>query len=235
MLECITLAGDTIGWSAGGAAASHRRLRQAQPDGGAVEDAVQAISRQTSEVMRDLEARDAADRLDGTPHSARLRAIGPQTGEFLRTLALATAAKVIVEVGTGSGYSALWLAQGATQTGGRITTFETDPAKAAIARETFRAAGIEDVVDLRESDGGAGLAGFDGQADIVFLDAEKADYTRFFDPAVRALRRGGLLVADNLISHAADLVEFRERALSDPRLTGLVVPVGQGELLAVRL
>lgn len=234
-MECITLAGDTIGWSVGGAAASRRRPRQAQPDGGAAEDAVQAISRQTFEVMRDLEARDAADRLDGTSHSARLRAIGPQTGEFLRTLVLATAAKVIVEVGTGSGYSALWLAQGTVQTGGRITTFETDTAKAAIARETFRKAGIEDVVDLREADGGTGLAGFDGRADFVFLDAEKADYTRFLDPAVRALRRGGLLVADNLISHAADLVEFRERALSDPRLTGLVVPVGQGELLAVRL
>jgi predicted O-methyltransferase YrrM len=185
--------------------------------------------------MKDLEARDAADRVDGTPHSARLRVIGPQTGEFLRTLVLATAARVIVEVGTGSGYSALWLALGAAQTGGRITTFETDPAKAAIARRTFKAAGIEGWIDFRESDGGEGLGEFAGRADIVFLDAEKADYVRLLDPAVHALRQGGLLVADNLISHALDLADFRERALSDARLTGLVVPVGQGELLAVRL
>jgi predicted O-methyltransferase YrrM len=164
-----------------------------------------------------------------------LRAIGPQTGEFLRTLVLAIGAKVIVEVGTGSGYSALWLAQGVSRTGGRITTFETDPSKAAMARDTFNAAGIGDFVELREADGGAGLVEFAGRADLVFLDAEKADYLGFLDPAIEALRRGGLLVADNLISHAADLAAFQERALSDPRLTGLVVPVGQGELVATRL
>ena len=193
------------------------------------------ISPLTLDAMRRLEARDASDRVDGTPHARRLRAIGPETGEFLRTLIVATDARVIVEVGTGSGYSALWMAQGALLTAGRITTFETDPGKAALARETFRVTGLEDYVDLHESDGGAGLERFDGTVDLVFLDAEKADYLRFLDPAIRALRPGGLLVADNLISHEADLVEFRARALGDPRLTGLVVPVGQGELLAVRL
>lgn len=196
---------------------------------------MQEISPRTAEVMRQLEARDAADRVDGTPHSARLRAIGPQTGEFLRTLVIALAAHVVVEVGAGSGYSALWIAQGLARTGGHITTFEIDPAKAAIARRTFQSAGVEGLIDLREADGGAGLGEFQGRADLVFLDAEKSDYMTFLDPAVRALRQGGLFVADNLISHASALVDFTERALSDPRLTGLIVPVGQGELLAVRL
>jgi caffeoyl-CoA O-methyltransferase len=196
---------------------------------------MKAISPHTLEAMRQIEERDAADRLDGTGHSARLRAIGPETGEFLRTLIVAMCARVIVEVGTGAGYSAMWMAQGTLITAGRIVTFETDPAKAALARRNFKATGLEDYVDLRESDGGEGLRGFAGTADLVFLDAEKADYMRFLEPAILALRPGGLLVADNLISHASELTEFRAAALADPRLTGLVVPVGQGELLAVRL
>jgi len=196
---------------------------------------MKAISPRTLDVMHQIELQDGADRADGTPRSARLRAIGPDTGEFLRTLVVAMCARTIVEVGTGSGYSAMWMAQGALVTAGRIVTFETDPQKAALARRNFQATGLDDYVDLRETDGGEGLRAFHDAVDLVFLDAEKVDYLRFLEPAINALRHGGLLVADNLISHAADLVDFREAALADPRLTGLVVPVGQGELLAVRM
>ncbi len=194
-----------------------------------------AISPRTLDLMHQIEAQDAADRGDGTSQALRLRAIGPETGQFLRTLIVGMCARTIVEVGTGSGYSALWMAQGTLVTAGRITTFETDPDKAALARRNFKATGLEDYVDLRESDGGEGLRAFHETADLVFLDAEKVDYLRFLEPAINALRHGGLLVADNLISHASELVDFRKAALGDPRLTGLVVPVGQGELLAVRL
>jgi caffeoyl-CoA O-methyltransferase len=200
-----------------------------------IEAPMQAIAPVVIRVMSDLEARDAADRTDGTPVSERLRAIGPQTGEFLRTLVVATNSRTIVEVGTSSGYSALWLALGAMLTGGMVTTFEIDPAKVALARDTFARAGMTGYVDLRQADGGAGLVEFRGRADLVFIDSEKVDYLRFLDAAAEALRPGGLFVADNLISHAASLEDFRAAALADPRLSGLVVPVGQGELVAVRL
>jgi predicted O-methyltransferase YrrM len=185
--------------------------------------------------MEELRSRDAADRTDGTPQQARLRAISPEVGQFLLTLALSIGALRIVEVGTSAGYSTLWLAVAATRTGGRVTTFEIDAAKAALARTTFRQAGVAGVVDLREIDASADLGKLDGLADMVFIDAEKRDYVAYLDLAVGILRPGGLLVADNLTSHASELVEFRTRALSDPRLTGLVVPIGAGELVAVRL
>ncbi len=220
--------------------------------------------------MAALEAIDAADRADGTPQARRLRAIRPEVGQLLLTLALAIAARTIVEVGTSGGYSTLWLAVAAGRTGGRVVTFEIDPDKARRARRTFAAAGVEALVDLRESEGGRGLAALAGSgsgdgtgrdlpapgngpadpvlgleaalaapgrgaADLIFLDAEKADYLRFLEPAVEALRPGGLLVADNLTTHAAALSVFREAALADPRLSGVVVPIGGGELVAVRL
>jgi predicted O-methyltransferase YrrM len=185
--------------------------------------------------MEELRSRDEADRTDGTPQQGRLRAISPEVGQFLLTLALSIGALRIVEVGTSAGYSTLWLAVAASRTGGRVTTFEIDAAKAALARTTFRQAGVAGIVDLREIDASAGLVQLEGLADMVFIDAEKRDYVTYLDLAVGILRPGGLLVADNLTSHASELVEFRARALSDPRLTGLVVAIGAGELVAVRL
>ena len=185
--------------------------------------------------MAALEAHDAADRIDGTPQSRRLRAIAPEVGPFLLTLALSNRSRFIVEIGTSAGYSTLWLALAAQQTDGRVITFEIDPAKVELARATFADAEVEDRVELRPIDGAVGLAALAAAADLVFLDAEKDDYLRLLEPAIEALRPGGLLVADNLISHEADLAEFRETALADPRLGGLVVPIGRGELVAVRL
>src|SRR5512134_2536370 len=88
-------------------------------------------------VMAWLEERDARDRVDGTSRAERLRAVTPDVGAFLCTLALATGARTIVEIGTSGGYSTLWLAMAARGNGGRVTTFEVDPAKIAIATETF--------------------------------------------------------------------------------------------------
>ncbi len=196
---------------------------------------MELVPSQVRTVMASLEARDTADRVDGTPQSRRLRAIAPEVGPFLLTLALAAGSRTRVEVGTSAGSSTLWLAVAARRTGGRVVTFEVDPAKVELARESFASAGVSDLVDLQATDGGEGLAAWAGRADLVFLDAEKEDYVRFLGPAVAALRPGGLLVADNLTSHAADLEAFRAGALGDPRLAGLVVPIGRGELVAVRL
>lgn len=186
-------------------------------------------------VMERLRERDARDRADGTPQSQRLRAITPDVGQFLLTLALAVGARRIVEVGTSSGYSTLWLALAAQRNGGRVTTFEIDPAKVALATSTFSEAGVAGVIDLRTEDAAVGLAAFGGDADLVFIDAEKRDYETYLDLAVVALRPGGLLVADNLTSHASDLAGFRERALAHERLSSVVVPIGNGELVGVRL
>ena len=186
-------------------------------------------------VMERLQERDARDRTDGTPHAQRLRAITPDVGQFLLTLALAVAARRIVEVGTSAGYSTLWLALAAQRNGGRVTTFEIDPAKVALAARAFAEAGVADVVDLRAEDAAASLGAFAGAADLVFIDAEKRDYEAYLELAVAALRPGGLLIADNLTSHASDLAGFRRRALAHERLTGLVVPIGNGELVGVRL
>lgn len=102
-------------------------------------------------------------------------------------------------------------------------------------RRSFADAGLENAIDLKHVDARVGIgAVHTGSVDLTFLDAEKDVYESLLESIVQALRPGGLLVADNLTSHAEELAAFRERALGHPELTGLVVPIGRGELLAVK-
>jgi predicted O-methyltransferase YrrM len=193
------------------------------------------IPERVATVLRRLEEQDARDRIDGSPQVLRLRQIPREVGEFLHTLVLAANAQTIVEIGTSAGYSTLWLALATQQTGGRVITFEIDSAKVGLARRSFADAGLADAIDLKHVDARDGIGDVDtGSVDLTFLDAEKDVYEPLLEPIVQALRPGGLLVADNLTSHAEELAAFRELALGHPELTGLVVPIGRGELVAVK-
>jgi predicted O-methyltransferase YrrM len=182
--------------------------------------------------MRVLEEMDARDRADGTPRLERLRQILPETGRFLSILAAGTPPGRIVEIGTSAGYSTLWLALACR--GRVITTFENSPAKIALARETFRQAGVADVVDLVEDDALQHLAALRGIA-FCFLDAEKELYLACYEAVVPNLVSGGLLVADNTINHRTTLQPMIERAMGDPRVDAVDVPIGMGELVCRRL
>ena len=180
--------------------------------------------------MRELEAIDERDRTDGTPHSKRLRQVPPDTGRFIALLAASAPAGPCVEIGTSAGYSTLWLALAARATGRRVTTFEIDPAKCELARATFSAAGVADVVDLVCGDALAHLVRYKGIG-FCFLDAEKDIYDPCFDLVVPRMFSGGLLVADNAISHERDLRPMLDRALQDARVDSVLVPIGTGDLV----
>ena len=186
-------------------------------------------------VLDRLESRDALEREASVPRSQRLRQITPDVGRFLHTLVLAARPRTIVEVGTSGGYSTIWLAIAARSVGASVVTLEIDPAKVQTATVNLRDAALEGVVTLVQGDAFAYLRERKEPVDFVFLDAENEDYLEFLDLIVPLLAPGGLLVADNLISHAQDLAAFRQRALSDARLSAVVVPIGRGELLAARI
>lgn len=184
--------------------------------------------------MRYLEARDTRDRQDGTPHMQRMRQITPDTGRFLALMAATAPAGRVIEIGSSAGYSTLWLALACRARGRTLTTFEIMDEKVALARETFALAGVEDVVELVHGDARDYLGDVRDVA-FCFLDANKDVYPESFDLVVPNLVTGGLLVADNAISHADVLGPLVERALADPRLDGMVVPVGRGELLCRKI
>ena len=186
-------------------------------------------------VLDELERHDAREREQGAPRHERLRQVTPEVGRFLHTLVLATRPRSIVEIGTSGGYSTVWLATAARAVGAGVVTLEIDPVKVLRATASLRGAGVDGVATIVEGDAFAYLSERREPIDFVFLDAEKEDYAAFLELIVPLLPPGGLLVADNLTSHADDLAEFRRRAESDPRLSAVVVPIGRGELVAAKI
>jgi len=184
--------------------------------------------------MQFLEAQDARDRLDGTPRMQRLRQVPPDAGRFIALLLAGSPAGALLEIGTSAGYSTLWLSLAARLRSERIVTFEILPEKAALARETFRLAGVADWVDLVEGDALEHLAQYPRIA-YCFLDAEKEIYGACYDLVVPRLAPGGWLVADNAINHRAVLQPMLDRALGDERLDAVVVPIGNGVLVCRRV
>lgn len=128
----------------------------------------------------------------------RIPIIGPLVGELLFILARATQARQVLELGTATGYSAIYLARGCEPQKGRVVTLELDAAMAARARENCARAGLKDRVEVREGEALALMAGMTGSFDLIFLDIDKESYLAALGHCQRLLRVGGLLVADNI-------------------------------------
>lgn len=138
------------------------------------------------------------------------------------------------KLGPAGGYSTLWLALSTGARHTEIVTFETSEQKARIAMETFKVAHLEDLVELVVGDARQHLRGYEGIG-FCFLDAEKEVYSDCYEIVVPNLVHGGLLAADNVISHREALRRFLERALSDERVDSLVIPIGKGLLVSRKL
>jgi predicted O-methyltransferase YrrM len=121
-----------------------------------------------------------------------------EDGRMLRLLAEAAGAKSIVEVGTSTGYSGLWLCLALEATGGRLTTFEIDAGRAAIARKHFQQAGVDRMVTIVQGDAHENVAKLKGPIDVVFIDADKEGYEDYLGKLLPLVRPGGLILAHNM-------------------------------------
>ena len=184
--------------------------------------------------MRELKQKESKDTADDTARFERLRQIPPETGHLLALIAASAPSGAFIEIGTSGGYSGLWISLACRALGRGLTTFEIAEAKVALATETFRKAGVDDIVSIVPGDVREQLA---GQSDVAFcfLDVEKDLYQECYDAVLPNMLSGVLLVADNIISHAGDLAEFLDRAESDERVDSMIVPVGNGVLLVRRV
>jgi len=124
--------------------------------------------------------------------------VGPMVGELLFILARATGAAHILELGTATGYSAIYLGRGCKPAGGRVLTLELDETMASRARANFARAGLGGRVEVRVGDALKLLGAMPGPFDLIFLDIDKESYLPALDHCRRLLRVGGLLVADNV-------------------------------------
>jgi len=177
-----------------------------------------------------LKALEAWRKAQGMERKRLLRQIPPETGKLLALLLANCPPGDAAEVGTGAGYSGLWLALACRATSRKLTTFELDPGKAELARQSFSAGDVLDVVELREADAIAGLRELQNLA-FCFIDAERDMARDAYEIALAALPAGGVIAVDNAISHAQEFPQFLLDAEMDPRVDAVIVPIGSGLLV----
>jgi len=124
--------------------------------------------------------------------------VGPVVGELLFILARVSRAERILELGTATGYSAIFLAEAFENLKGQLITLENNPVMAARARNNFIRGGFDDQIEIRLCDAIEEIKTISGPFDLIFMDIDKADYDTVLPYCRDLLRKDGLLVADNV-------------------------------------
>ena len=209
----------------------------------AIQEYLIANSLRETELQRQLRE-ETAKALGG---SASMQ-IAPEQGQFMALMAKLTGARLVLEIGTFTGYSALAVAQ-ALPADGRLIACDISPDWTAIGRRYWAEAGIADRIDLRLGNAVETVAALRsspqaGQFDMAFIDADKGNYSRYYEDCLALVRKGGLIMIDNVLwggsvadpsDSASDTVAIRElnAALhTDDRIDLSLVPIGDGLTLA---
>jgi predicted O-methyltransferase YrrM len=153
-------------------------------------------------------------------------AVSEEDGRFLRILVASTGAKRLLEIGAASGYSAIWMGLGLRQTGGHLTTIEYDAVRSKEAAENIRRAGLQDVVEVIAGDAFREIPKLQGTFDLVFLDAWKPDYKKFFDLVFPRVSSGGLFLAHNVINKRNEMQDFLHAIATHPQALNTTVSPG---------
>jgi predicted O-methyltransferase YrrM len=165
-----------------------------------------------------------------------LLAVSEEDGRFLRVLVAMRGAKSVLEIGAASGYSGIWLGLGARESRGRVVSIEYDPQRAKEAAANIQKAGLTDVVRVIQGDAFKEIPKLQGTFDLVFLDAWKPDYKRFFDMVYPRLEPGGVFLAHNVVNKASEMEPFLKAIQSHPGLfTSVVSPGSEGMSVSYKL
>ncbi len=202
-----------------------------------IDEAIEEYARQFSDLPSEL-----LQSLDRETHARILQPrmlSGHLQGRYLSMLSKLLAPQLIVEIGTYTGYSALCLAEG-LQPEGRLITIDINEELETFTRSFFDKSAYAKQIDYRIADAQAELAKIDGPIDLVFIDADKRNYARYFDLIIGKMRPGGLILVDNVLwsgkivdPKATDkstnaLREFNQKCLDDSRVDKMLLPIRDG-------
>lgn len=177
-------------------------------------------------VLDKLYGSDAAQRSAGLDQAQRTRNVDQDTGRFLYMLTRGGGFQEVLEIGSSNGVSTIWFAAALAERSGRVTGTELLPARAAEANDNLAQAGLDHVASVLVGAANEHLSSLAGPFDLIFIDAEKDDYVDHLHSVLPLLRDGGLLLADNVISH--DLSEYQKTLKSLPGIETVTLPLGRG-------
>jgi len=196
------------------------------------------MDRAVETVLHEFEKRSASEweevkRLETTAERIDdlLLAVGPATGHLINLLAKEAGAKVILEVGSSYGYSTVWLAEAARETGGKVISLENRQLKQEHARASIDRAGLAGLVDFRLGDARTSLNEMAESVDFVLLDLWKHLYIPCFDLFYPKLQPGALIAADNMLfpeSTRPSAEAYRQHVRTKPHIESVLLHVGSG-------
>jgi len=155
--------------------------------------------------------------LDDVYRNHRYLSVPLEDGRLLRMLAESVGANHVVEIGTSTGYSGLWLLLALAKTGGRLTTFEIDLQRHAMARANYERAGVAQLATLVLGNAHAEVTKLKEPIDLLFIDADKDGYLDYLQKLRPLVRAGGLIVAHNMQSPPPDPA-YVKAVTTDPAL-----------------
>jgi len=184
------------------------------------------------DVLSELEMRAEKERMQSI--SDGINALDPDAAKLVSLLAISKKAISIVEIGTGVGYSTLWLAYAASTTGGKVVTCEIDPAKADEARANLAKAEMADYVEILVGDARETLRHQEGAVDFLFIDGEYGQYETYFDVVYKRMSVGSTIVADDVVAAEDDLADYTTYVQNHPNLESVTIPLAQGLEFSVK-
>jgi len=172
--------------------------------------------------------------------------VGRIEGKFLEFLVRTTRAEQVLELGTFTGYSSISMARGLTGTG-RVISCDVNPDTTAIARRYAEEAGVDDRIEYRLGPALDAVGSLDGPFDLIFIDADKANYVNYYEALLPKLAANGLMIVDNTLwsGRVADerdgdesteaIRRLNDRVRADDRVECVLLTVRDGMLLVRRV
>lgn len=163
--------------------------------------------------------------------------VARETGNFLNMLVKMNNIQNALEIGTSNGYSGIWLALALKETGGQLTTIEFYEKRQSVAIENFKRCGLDRIITSRVGDACTILEYLkeDEFFDFVFIDASKPQYLDYFNLIKPHLKKGGLICADNVNSHAAKVKPFLDAVNADDDFQTEILPLPAGLSVSYRI
>lgn len=159
----------------------------------------------------------------------RYRNIEPDSAYYIAMMIRIQQSKQILEIGTSTGYSTLWMADAAQVSGAKLTTLEIDPSRTAQAQQYAQELGLDHCIEFWVGDAQDFLQQSQQQYDLILLDAERDAYLGYWPYLQQMLNpKGGVLIVDNVISHAAEVKSFIAEVKQDQRFMSSTLSFGAG-------